>query len=149
MALPTSGPLSFSMIANEQGISLSNVSLRSMSVTAGFTTPDAISEFYGYSNAFTWFYQHDNFTSGLGSTLDISDIAQSFIIGSDSDTNFGTSTSTGNKTVSISVDFGGLVSKLQVIQNGVTIVFQSGGTFQSATVNFQAGFQYDIFAEVF
>lgn len=49
MALPTSGPLSMSMIANEQGVSLSNVSLRSMSATAGFTIPDAISEFYGYS----------------------------------------------------------------------------------------------------
>jgi hypothetical protein len=49
MALPTSGPLSFSAIANEQGISLSNLSLRSMSATVGFTTPDAVSEFYGYT----------------------------------------------------------------------------------------------------
>jgi hypothetical protein len=49
MALPTSGPLSFSAIANEQGIALSNLSLRSMSATAGFTTPDAVSEFYDYS----------------------------------------------------------------------------------------------------
>lgn len=49
MALPTTGPLSMSAIATEQGISLSNVSLRNMSATAGFVTPDAISEFYGYS----------------------------------------------------------------------------------------------------
>lgn len=49
MALPTSGPLSMSAIASEQEVSLSNVSLRSMSATAGFVTPDAISEFYGYS----------------------------------------------------------------------------------------------------
>ena len=57
MALPSSGQLSMSDIANEQGISLSNVSLRSMSSTAGFSTPDAVSEFYGYShvtlNSFT------------------------------------------------------------------------------------------------
>lgn len=50
MALPSSGPLSFSAIAGELGVSLSNVSLRSMSATAGFSTPDAVSEFYGYSN---------------------------------------------------------------------------------------------------
>ena len=60
MALPTSGPLSFSAIANELGISLSNVSLRGMSNSAGFSTPDAVSEFYGYSGggliAVSWRY---------------------------------------------------------------------------------------------
>lgn len=50
MALPSSGQLSLSAIAGELGVSLSNVSLRSMSATAGFSTPDAVSEFYGYSN---------------------------------------------------------------------------------------------------
>lgn len=48
MALPTSGPLSFLAIANELGTPLSNVSLRGMSNSAGFSTPDAVSEFYGY-----------------------------------------------------------------------------------------------------
>lgn len=50
MALPTSGPLSFSAIAGELGVSLSNVSLRNMSSQACFSIPDAVSEFYGYSN---------------------------------------------------------------------------------------------------
>jgi len=50
MALPTSGSLSFSAIANELNISLENVSLRSMSNSAGFSTPDSVSEFYGYIN---------------------------------------------------------------------------------------------------
>lgn len=50
MPLPTSGQLSFSAIATELGLSLSNLSLRSMSNTAGFSTPDSMSEFYGYSN---------------------------------------------------------------------------------------------------
>lgn len=50
MALPTSGPLSMSAIATEQGRSLSNVSLRGMSATAGFVIPDAISEFYGFQS---------------------------------------------------------------------------------------------------
>jgi hypothetical protein len=47
MALPTTGSLSFSAIATELNIPLSNISLRSMSNTVGFSTPDAISEFYG------------------------------------------------------------------------------------------------------
>lgn len=60
MALPTSGPLSFSAIANELGTPLSNVSMRGMSNSAGFSTPDAVSEFYGYSGggliAVSWRY---------------------------------------------------------------------------------------------
>ena len=55
MALPGSGQLSFSAIAGELGVSLSNVSLRSMSSTAGKSTPDAVSEFYGYG-AITYTY---------------------------------------------------------------------------------------------
>jgi len=51
MALPSSGQLSLEDIATEQSVTLSNVSLRSMSNTAGFTSPDAVSEFYGYSAA--------------------------------------------------------------------------------------------------
>lgn len=51
MALPTSGQLSLSDIATELSVSLSNVSLRSMSSTAGFSQPDAVTEFYGYSAA--------------------------------------------------------------------------------------------------
>ena len=51
MPLQSSGQIKMSEIANEQGVSLSNVSLGSMSDTAGFTEPDAISEFYGYSSS--------------------------------------------------------------------------------------------------
>ena len=49
MALPTSGPLSISMIKAELGSS-SN-SLRTLSSLVGFSTPDAISEFYGYNTS--------------------------------------------------------------------------------------------------
>jgi hypothetical protein len=49
MALPGSGQLSLGDIAGELGLSLSNLSLRDMSDTAGFSTPDAVSDFYGYS----------------------------------------------------------------------------------------------------
>ena len=47
MALPGSGQLSFSAIAGELGAG-SPYYLRSMSSEAGFSTPDAVSEFYGY-----------------------------------------------------------------------------------------------------
>jgi hypothetical protein len=47
MALPSSGQLSINDIRTELGTS--EGSLRSLSSTAGFSTPDAISEFYGYS----------------------------------------------------------------------------------------------------
>ena len=51
MALPSIGnPLSFSQIRTELSAASTNVSLRSMSSTAGKSTPDAVSEFYGYSN---------------------------------------------------------------------------------------------------
>lgn len=50
MALPTSGPLSISAIRTELGST--SGSLRTLSAAAGKSTPDSISEFYGYS-AFT------------------------------------------------------------------------------------------------
>jgi hypothetical protein len=56
MALPNSGPLSFSAIAEELGVILSNVSLRKMSNMAGFSIPDAVSEFYGYGNITYTYY---------------------------------------------------------------------------------------------
>lgn len=49
MALPSSGPLSINNIRTELGIS--SGSLRTLSSTAGKSTPDSISEFYGYSSA--------------------------------------------------------------------------------------------------
>lgn len=49
MALPSSGPLSINDIRIELGQAQANSSLRSLSSLAGFSTPDAISEFYGYS----------------------------------------------------------------------------------------------------
>jgi hypothetical protein len=47
MALPPSGPISISMIKAE--LSSSSNSLRTLSSLAGFSTPDSMSEFYGYS----------------------------------------------------------------------------------------------------
>ena len=51
MALPSSGALSMRDIADELGINPdTSLSLAGMSGTAGFSDPDSISEFYGYSN---------------------------------------------------------------------------------------------------
>ena len=50
MALPSSGPLSGSQIATELGVSAVDISLRSLSSTAGFSTPDNMSEFYGFAS---------------------------------------------------------------------------------------------------
>ena len=49
MALPSSGPLSINDIRNALGST--SGSLRTLSALAGFTSPDSISEFYGYSSA--------------------------------------------------------------------------------------------------
>ena len=51
MPLPASGTISMSQIGTELSLASSNLSLRSMSSTAGKTSPDAMSEFYGYSAA--------------------------------------------------------------------------------------------------
>lgn len=48
MALPSSGALSFQDIATELGVN-PPLSLASMSTTAGFTAPYAVTNFYGYS----------------------------------------------------------------------------------------------------
>ena len=50
MTLPTSGPLSLSQIGDELGASPTFRSLGAFSDTAGFPAPDAISDFYGFSN---------------------------------------------------------------------------------------------------
>lgn len=50
MALQTSGAISLSDIANEIGEPTIDMSLRTLSTIAGFTRPDSLSEFYGYSN---------------------------------------------------------------------------------------------------
>lgn len=78
MAVPSSGQLrEYADIGVELGVAQTNVSLRGMSQTAGFSTPDAMSEFYGYSSSIcnnvtqplgdssaVAFYQFDSSTQG-------------------------------------------------------------------------------------
>jgi len=51
MALPSSGPLSLNDIRVELQQAQANSSLDALSNLAGFTNPDAVSDFYGYSYA--------------------------------------------------------------------------------------------------
>lgn len=51
MALPSSGPLSLNDIRVELQQAQANSSLGALSNLAGFTDPDAVSEFYGFSFA--------------------------------------------------------------------------------------------------
>jgi len=51
MALQSSGQISLNDIKTELGAAATNVSLRSLSSTAGKSSPDAVSEFYGYTHS--------------------------------------------------------------------------------------------------
>jgi hypothetical protein len=55
MPLPSSGPLSLNQIGVE--LQTTNYSLRAMSALAGKSSPDAVSEFYGYSPPSPSYYQ--------------------------------------------------------------------------------------------
>lgn len=67
MALQSSGQISLDDIRTELGLSQSNVSLGSMSDTAGFSAPDLASDFYGYSaaTAATWTGSSANYGSSF------------------------------------------------------------------------------------
>lgn len=62
MALPSSGPLSIGQIRTELGSS--SGSLRTLSAAAGKSTPDAISEFYGYSACPAYGTYYSQYCSG-------------------------------------------------------------------------------------
>ncbi len=55
MSLPVSGPLSINDIRIQLGQAQGNNSLNALSNLAGFSKPDAISEFYGYPPTATLF----------------------------------------------------------------------------------------------
>lgn len=70
MALPVSGPLSINDIRNQLGVLTG--SLRELSALAGFSTPDRISDFYGYgpTNPPVYIYGQANYpVTGPNSTI--------------------------------------------------------------------------------
>lgn len=88
MTLPSSGELSLGDIATELGDSAPN-SLGEMSDTAGFTAPDAVSDFYGY-------------THGGGATLSASPGS----VGFESVSTYVCGTSNDNQTITITASTG-------------------------------------------
>lgn len=107
MALQTSGPISLEDIATELSVSISDVSLRSMSATAGFSEPDSIAEFYGYSAASgytnTRYYQND----GTGDYINCTTSTSPFSINTTQDLSFSVWVrNTGNKQNQLIWNFG-------------------------------------------
>lgn len=66
MALQVTGPISIDNIRTELGQAQANSSLRTLSSLAGKSTPDAMSEFYGYSNAVPYTIYGNNGFEGFG-----------------------------------------------------------------------------------
>ena len=75
MALPASGPISGSQIGTELGILTGPYSLHNMSLSASFSTPDAMSDFYGYSTAYLIDISCDGTTNALACSLGMSCVA--------------------------------------------------------------------------
>ncbi|CAB4154009.1 hypothetical protein UFOVP638_47 [uncultured Caudovirales phage] len=100
MALPSSGTLSISQIRTELGSS--SGSLRTLSGLAGKSTPDAISEFYGYANNSITFSSSYSYTG----TTSASYSGTVTIVGSTATFN-ARSTSTGNFTTDTNITING------------------------------------------
>lgn len=66
MALQSSGPISIDNIRTELGQAQANSSLRSLSALANFSSPDAMSEFYGFSAATAYTFLMGDGGNGYG-----------------------------------------------------------------------------------
>ena len=146
MALPSSGQLSINDIRTELGTS--EGSLHSLSVTAGFSTPDAISDFYGYSGVISPTGSKDttfnpaNFNA-RPYTIDIySD--QKIIVGGAFTTYSGSTQNylvklnvSGSKdtTFNIGTGFNGVVESAVVQSDGKTLVGGQFTTYSGSTEN--------------
>jgi hypothetical protein len=126
MALPSSGPLSLSAIRNEEvnvGGLPSSYSLRTLSSQVGKTTPDSISEFYGYSAIVT---------SGLVLNLDASN-ASSY---PGSGTTWTDLTGNGNNMTMVgTVPINGSGQAKYFSYNGTANYFQGVNNFASSISN--------------
>jgi hypothetical protein len=157
MPLPTSGQLSISQIRNEQvnnGGFGSTYSLRQLSANAGKSTPDAISEFYGYSAAPStvavalYLYKFPTSVGG-GATLFVNNTSVGSI-------------STNGSTIGANIAIGGTFrvtvtgvayKDLSIIRNGNSIYSDIVGcsdfrNINSDTITVTAGSPYDAYAYI-
>jgi len=148
MALQSSGPISITDIRTELGSS--SYSLRTLSAAAGFSIPDAMSEFYGYSSAVapsvttnsassvttSSMTLNGNVTSDGGATV----TARGFYFGTNSNVTANPSYSSGSGTGAFSLSRTGLSA-------GTTYYFaayatNSAGTTVGSTVSQATSFNY-------
>jgi hypothetical protein len=73
MALQASGTISISDIAAEADVSLNTVSLKNLSIDAGFAQPHAMSEFYGWSNSLVSNISIRRYVSGTNNRITITE----------------------------------------------------------------------------
>ena len=118
MALQSSGAISIDNIRTELGQAQANSSLRSLSSLAGKSTPDAMGEFYGYSNVTATAYTFYVGDGGVG----YSDWTQACGEAYDPVTLYSSSTSLA---VGVILYKG---SDLQNIQNGEGLWWKSGNS---------------------
>lgn len=120
MALPSSGQISISQIRTELGTS--DGSLRNLSSLAGKSTPDAMSEFYGYSAAVTIYVEY-SLPSSMG-------CYNNYVFTAAATANVNT-----NLTVYITWygDLGGYISTSGIIYSGTSCV--DIGIYTSGAIN--------------
>ena len=118
MALQTSGAISIDNIRTELGQAQANSSLRALSALANFSSPDAMSDFYGYSNVTATAYTFYVGDGGVG----YSDWTQACGEAYDPVTLYSSSTSLA---VGVILYKG---SDLQNIQNGEGLWWKSGNS---------------------
>ena len=135
MALQSSGAISFSQIKTE--LASSSNSLRALSAAAGFSTPDAVSEFYGYSSVAppsvttnsltgvgeTYMTLNGNVTSDGGGTI----TQRGFYFGTNS------SSPTNNTKITLGGTTGGISTVRYGLSSGTTYYCWAFATNASGT----------------
>lgn len=120
MALQSSGPISINDIRVELGQAQANSSLRSLSALANKSTPDAMSEFYGFSAATAYTFLTGDGGNGYG------DWSQACAEAYDPITLYSSSTSLG-------------VNVTLYTDNTLTSIFSGNGWYKSGAYVYEIG----------
>lgn len=150
MPLPSSGTITINQIRNELGTS--NGSLRYLSSLAGKSTPDAMSEFYGYSNTVAialYFNKYPTFTGG-SATLYINNTSVGSINTNGSTLGYN---ATIGSTFRVTVSKGPNYADLSIIRGSTNLYTNyltclDFGNINSDTITVTSGGPYDAYAYV-
>jgi len=138
MALTGSGEIRFSSIATELGVALSNVSLRSMSSAAGKSTPDSVSEFYGYSAITPISASYSYGAASCGGDSFTVYVNSSIVVGPVSATTSGNIMVTDNDVIEVYVTAG--TKGANCAGSSATISTYVDGDYYSGSSDIQYGF---------